>query len=138
MKYNYKYRDVNGNPAPPYLMVGGCQVWNPSQSLYIENGYLPYTPPQPSEEELAEQAKQARIAELKAMLAESDYKAIKYAEGWLTGDEYAYTKAQRQEWRDEINALEVMSAVDYLAAHPINNEPIVEEEEILGYDNDME
>lgn len=106
MKYNYQYRDSQGNPAPPYLMVGGCQVWNPSASLYIENGYLPYVPPEPTEEELAEQAKQARISELKMLLAESDYKAIKFAEGWLTGDEYAYAKAQRQEWRDEINQLE--------------------------------
>lgn len=120
------------------LLVNGCQVWNPSASLYAEHGYLPYTPPEPSEEELAEQAKQARINELKLLLAESDYKAIKFAEGWLTGDEYAVTKAERQAWRDEINALEVMSALDYLAAHPVSNEPVVEEEETLGYDNDME
>ena len=138
MKYNYQYRDKDGNPAPPYLWVNGCQVWNPTQSLYAEHGYLPYVAPEPTEEELAEQVKQARISELKMLLAESDYKAIKFAEGWLTGDEYAYTKAQRQEWREEINALEGMSAVDYLAAHPINNEPIAEDEELLGYDNDME
>ena len=138
MKYNYKYRDVNGNPAPKMLLVNGCQVWNPSASLYAEHGYLPYVPPLPTEEELAEQAKQARIAELKMLLADSDYKAIKFAEGWLTGDEYSITKAERQAWRDEINALEVMSAVEYLAAHPINEEPVAEEEEILGYDNDME
>lgn len=138
MKYNYNYRDKDGNPAPRMLLVNGCQAWNPSQSLYIEHGYLPYVPPQPTEEELAEQAKQARIAELKMLLAESDYKAIKFAEGWLTGDEYAVTKAERQAWRDEINALEGMSALDYLAAHHISNEPIAEDEELLGYDNDME
>lgn len=138
MKYNYNYRDKDGNPAPRMLVVNGCQVWNPSASLYAEHGYLPYVPPQPTEEELAEQAKQARISELKMLLAESDYKAIKFAEGWLTGDEYAVTKAERQAWRDEINALEGMSALDYLAARPIGNEPVAEEEEILGYDNDME
>ena len=138
MKYNFNYRDKDGNPAPPFLWVNGCQVWNPSASLYAEHGYLPYVPPQPTEEELAEQAKQARISELKMLLAESDYKAIKFAEGWLTGDEYAVTKAERQAWRDEINALEGMSAVEYLAAHPINNEPMAEDEELLGYDNDME
>lgn len=106
MTYNYQYSDENGNPAPKFLMVNGCQVWNPSAEMYAEAGYLPYTTPTPTEEEVAEQQRKARIEELKALLAESDYKAIKYAEGWLTGDEYAYTKAQRQEWRDEINRLE--------------------------------
>lgn len=104
--YNYNYRDENGNPAPRFLMVNGCQVWNPTAQMYADAGYLPYTPPAPSEEEVAEQQRTARIEELKTLLQESDYKAIKYAEGWLTGDEYAYTKAQRQEWRDEINRLE--------------------------------
>lgn len=47
-----------------------------------------------------------RIDELKNRLASTDYQAIKYAEGYLTEGEYAETKAQRQAWRDEINALE--------------------------------
>jgi hypothetical protein len=106
MSYNYQYRDANGNPAPKFLMVNGCQVWNPTAQMYADAGYLPYVPPTPSAEEMAEQQRVARIEELKTLLQESDYKAIKYAEGWLTGDEYAYTKAQRQEWRDEINRLE--------------------------------
>lgn len=46
------------------------------------------------------------IARLKEQLTDTDYKAIKYAEGWLTADEYAETKAQRQQWRDRINELE--------------------------------
>lgn len=47
-----------------------------------------------------------RIAELKSKLAQTDYKAIKYAEGHLTEEEYASLKLQRQLWRDEINKLE--------------------------------
>lgn len=46
------------------------------------------------------------IAELKAKLAETDYQAIKYAEGLLTAEEYAEMRAQRQAWRDRINELE--------------------------------
>jgi ABC-type Fe3+ transport system substrate-binding protein len=106
MKYNYNYRDKDGNPAPKFLMVNGCQVWNPTAQMYADAGYLPYTPPQPTAEEMAEQQRLARIDELKQLLADSDYKAIKYAEGWLTAEDYADTKAQRQEWRDEINRLE--------------------------------
>lgn len=63
--------------------------------------YIPYTA-----EQIAEREKTARIAELKRLLAASDYKAIKYAEGVLTAEEYAETKAERQAWRDEINELE--------------------------------
>lgn len=48
----------------------------------------------------------AEIAELKAELAGTDYKAIKYAEGWITAEEYEETKSQRQAWRDRINELE--------------------------------
>lgn len=47
-----------------------------------------------------------RIAELKARLAATDYKTLKYFEGWLTDGEYAPIKAERQAIRDEINALE--------------------------------
>ena len=47
-----------------------------------------------------------RINELKELLSTSDYKAIKYAEGELTEEEYAPVKAQRRAWRAEINSLE--------------------------------
>ena len=53
-----------------------------------------------------EQLPEQRIEELKNKLAATDYKAIKYAEGWLTDEEYAPIKAERQAIRDEINALE--------------------------------
>lgn len=49
---------------------------------------------------------QVRIQELKGFLANTDYKAIKYAEGLITEKEYTEIKAQRQEWREEINRLE--------------------------------
>lgn len=47
-----------------------------------------------------------QIIGLKQELMQSDYKAIKYAEGWLTDEEYAEVKAERQRIRDEINRLE--------------------------------
>lgn len=50
--------------------------------------------------------KESRIAELKRKLAETDYKAIKYAEGEISAEDYAEIKAQRKAWRDEINSLE--------------------------------
>ena len=48
----------------------------------------------------------AEIAELKENLKETDYQAIKHSEGWISDEEYAEIKAQRQAWRDRINELE--------------------------------
>ena len=46
------------------------------------------------------------IQKLKAQLAKTDYKALKYAEGWYSEEEYAPIKAERQALRAEINRLE--------------------------------
>lgn len=53
-----------------------------------------------------QETKSDRVSELKVLLNQTDYQAIKYAEGLITEEEYAPIKAQRQEWRDEINVLE--------------------------------
>ena len=47
-----------------------------------------------------------RIAQLKQLLADTDYTVIKIAEGAATQQEYADVMAQRQAWRAEINELE--------------------------------
>lgn len=106
MSYNYNYRNESGEYAPKVLLVDGCEVHGASAAMYAAQGYYPYTPPEPTAEEAAEQQRLARIDELRTLLAESDYKAIKYAEGWITAEDYAAVKAQRQAWRDEINELE--------------------------------
>lgn len=72
----------------------GKEAWDEYEDVEV---YVPY-----SEEENAK----ISIAKLKKNLFETDYKAIKYAEGYLTEEEYAPIKLQRQAWRDEINALE--------------------------------
>jgi hypothetical protein len=51
---------------------------------------------------------EAEINNLKHELAKTDYQAIKYAEGWLTEEEYAPIKAERQAMRNRINELEGM------------------------------
>lgn len=47
-----------------------------------------------------------RIAELKQMLADTDYVVIKIAEGSATKEDYADVIAQRKAWRAEIRELE--------------------------------
>lgn len=103
-KYRMRILDIDNNELSDYDKEKG---YVRNETLTDENGqseyilrYFPYT-----EEELEKRANGKRIAELKALLAKTDYQAIKYAEGELTAEEYADTKAQRKAWRAEINAI---------------------------------
>ena len=62
-------------------------------------------PPPPTEAEKA----RLRIRELKSYLSQSDYVAIKIAEGEADAAEYAETLAKRKAARKEINELEAVS-----------------------------
>lgn len=50
--------------------------------------------------------KKAVILSNQKKLNDTDYMAIKYAEGALTDEEYEAAKAQRKAWRKEINDME--------------------------------
>ena len=47
-----------------------------------------------------------QITQLKMQLRNTDYQALKFAEGQITAADYEAIKIQRQAWRDEINRLE--------------------------------
>lgn len=90
------------------LNNGSTQIWKDLKTPAVEakeaydeyediQVYVLYT-----EAELA----QREITQLKQKLTETDYQAIKYAEGELSEYEYAPIKAQRSEWRRQINELE--------------------------------
>ncbi len=82
---------------------GFAEAFQPGKYRY-ENGKIledpDFTPP------VDNTALLNQIGELKAELCATDYKALKYMEGWLTEEEYAPVKAQRQALRDQINELE--------------------------------
>lgn len=63
-----------------------------------------YTSPEMSDYEKA----QERIATLKNLLAGTDYVVLKIAEGVATKDDYASVLDIRQQWRAEINELELV------------------------------
>ncbi len=63
--------------------------------------YVPY-----SNEYLEIKELENNIANLKEALKLTDYKAIKYAEGWFTEEEYLPIKEERQLYRDKINEYE--------------------------------
>lgn len=58
------------------------------------------------QEEIAKEQEEQEIARLKQELADTDYEAIKYSEGWFTDEEYSPIKAKREELREQIRKLE--------------------------------
>lgn len=78
--------------------VKGQEARDEEETILV---YIPYT-----KSELKKIQSEARINELKQLLKETDYRAIKYAEGCYTEEEYKPYKELRQSYRDEINELE--------------------------------
>ena len=64
--------------------------------------------PQKTEDEKVIEQYQSEILELKKYLSDTDYKAIKFAEGEITESDYQEVKAQRHDARVRINELESM------------------------------
>ena len=80
------------------LLNGVLVDMTPSEIAEMEAARIAY--------ESSPEYKAQQIEELKAQLSATDYKAIKFAEGWLTEEEYAPIRAERQVIRDKINALQ--------------------------------
>lgn len=62
--------------------------------------------PMKTPDDISKDKARERIAELKKFLSATDYKAIKYAEGALTPEEYDQDRQARADARTEINNLE--------------------------------
>ncbi len=68
--------------------------------------WIPYTETDIRLREIEEELKN-----FKEMLTNTDYQAIKYAEGWYTEEKYAPIKEDREGWRQNIRALEKEQAI---------------------------
>lgn len=66
--------------------------------------------PQKTEDEKLIEQYQSEIVELKKYLSDTDYKAIKFAEGEITESDYQEVKLQRHNARVRINELESLIA----------------------------
>lgn len=64
--------------------------------------------PMKTADDLQKEEYAAEILTLKKSLADTDYKAIKFAEGVMTDEDYQATGIQRQAWRRRINELEAL------------------------------
>ena len=126
---NSFYKFIDGKrieKAPIPLLISGKNIFTNDENTYNENGYYRLVreeyPQDTNSYTVAYELKDSviymkwvieeisaenKIYQLKEQLANTDYQAIKYAEGWLTAEEYEPLRLQRQEWRDEINRLEL-------------------------------
>ena len=102
-----------GKDTQPYIEITEQERKQPLPDRYsyyaVVDGKFTIKRRTPTVEEVkADEATEInrQIRELKQKLSDTDYKAIKYSEGWLTDEEYAEVKAQREEWRSAINKLE--------------------------------
>lgn len=68
--------------------------------------YLKDKCPHKTQEMISKENAIKEISQLKKALSDTDYKAIKYAEGELTAEEYAPDKEQRAYWRQRINLIQ--------------------------------
>ena len=62
--------------------------------------------PMKTDEDKLKDEYRIEIQQLKKALSDTDYKAIKYAEGQISEEEYSEIKSERQGYRDRINYLE--------------------------------
>ena len=102
-----------GKDTKPYIEITEQERKQPLPDKYsyyaVVDGKFTIKRRTPTDEEVkADETTEInrQIRELKKKLFDTDYKAIKYSEGWLTDEEYAEVKAQREEWRKRINELE--------------------------------
>lgn len=77
-------------------------IWCRKNNATINESWVIVAIPEPTEEEL----KQARIVELKQLLAGADYWGQKYLDGEYTEEEWEVKKATRKAWREELRLLQ--------------------------------
>lgn len=75
--------------------------------------------PELTDDEKAMKAAREKKSQAETKLSSTDYVAAKIAEGAATRDEYATVLAQRQAWRDEVNAAE--AEIQALEAKGVKN-----------------
>ena len=101
-----------------YLMPGDCTdvkppkekegfkiKWNKDTNKWAYEEVQKEEEPAPYEPTEAEKL-QMQLSQKKFELSQTDYKAIKFAEGLITEEEYAPIKAERERMREEIRELQ--------------------------------
>lgn len=94
-----------GTDAQYYQSIGMTEM-DVEQSEVDLQWYLTEKCPHYSETQLLIQQYEKEINSYKQKLVDSDYKAIKYAEGEISAEDYQPIKVERQSYRSRINELQ--------------------------------
>lgn len=77
-------------------------IWCRKNNATVNESLVIVAVSEPTQEEI----NQARIAELKQLLADADYWGQKYLDGEYTEEEWEEKKATRRAWRKELRLLQ--------------------------------
>ncbi len=83
MKY---YKEIEGKTVfynGESIVIGDTRYLSPSEEIILQAGWLPYIPPEPTEEELLVQAKANKVAEIDAYDASLEEFTIGGQQMWL-------------------------------------------------------
>ena len=86
-----------------YIAISDVQQSDINGDYYVKE----LCPMKTEEDHLRDQYR-LEITQLKKALSDTDYKAIKYAEGQISESEYSAIRELRQGYRDRINELEAL------------------------------
>lgn len=112
--YYYSEIDETGRLVHFTSSTEMAELWNYNNRISTvdverdEDGwlYLKGYAPKKTESMILIEQYQSEIIELKKYLSDTDYKAIKFAEGEITESDYQEVKSQRHDARARINELE--------------------------------
>ena len=115
--YDIQYKDGRLGNMTQSAERAYKRGWDLSNNIHIEDvqvsdinhGYYPkdLCPMKTEQDHLRDQYR-LEIQQLKKALSDTDYKAIKYAEGQISEEEYSAIRELRQGYRDRINELEAL------------------------------
>lgn len=91
--------DQNGNILPVWYRKDGAVIKDSDNPYHMDFHVCVYFDKEQRE-------KYAKIMELKKYLSDTDYRALKYADGCYTEEEYAPYRKERAEARAKINELD--------------------------------
>ena len=86
-----------------YIAISDVQQSDINGDYYVKD-----LCPMKTEQDLLKDQYRLEIQQLKKQLSDTDYKAIKYAEGQISESEYSAIRELRQGYRDRINELEAL------------------------------
>lgn len=97
-EYKNGGKDVKYIIDQPY--IESIEAYDEVEPIFV---YIEYT-----EEELKIINARKEMQQYKTLLSETDYKAIKYSEGWYSEEEYKSTKELRESYREKIRECEAI------------------------------